>query len=215
MELDPKLYENIVVSDSDIHNIVLSYLVHNCFKESVESFVSCTGIKQPTNCLEEIDKRKKILKFALEGNVLEAIELTKELAPELLEENKDLHFDLLSLHFVELVCLRKCTEALEFAQKKLTPFGTVQKYIEKLEDFVALLAYEEPEKSPMFHLLSVEYKQDVADKLNRAILAHAKQSSYSSLERLIQQTTVVRQHLNQEVNKDGLLPFSLKDFIKS
>ena len=33
------------------------------------------------------------------------------------------------------------------------------------------------------------------------ILAHAKQSSYSSLERLIQQTTVVRQHLNQEVNK--------------
>ena len=35
---------------------------------------------------------------------------------------------------------------------------------------MALLAYEEPEKSPMFHLLSVEYKQDVADKLNRAIL---------------------------------------------
>ncbi|CAO2826464.1 unnamed protein product [Amaranthus hypochondriacus] len=214
MELDPKLYENIVVSDSDIHSIVLSYLVHNCFKESVESFVSCTGINQPTNCLEEIDKRKKILKFALEGNVLEAIELTKELAPDILEENKDLHFDLLGLHFVELVCLRKCTEALEFAQKKLTPFGTVQKYIEKLEDFVALLAYEEPEKSPMFHLLSVEYKQDVADKLNRAILAHAKQPSYSSLERLIQQTTVVRQHLNQEV-KDGLPPFSLKDFIKS
>lgn len=39
----------------------------------------------------------------MEGNALKAIELTEELAPELLEQNKDLHFDLLSLHFVKLV----------------------------------------------------------------------------------------------------------------
>ena len=35
---------------------------------------------------------------------------------------------------------------------------------------MALLAYEEPEKSPMFHLLSLDYRQHVADSLNRAIL---------------------------------------------
>lgn len=35
---------------------------------------------------------------------------------------------------------------------------------------MALLAYEEPEKSPMFHLLSLEYRQSVAENLNRAIL---------------------------------------------
>lgn len=35
---------------------------------------------------------------------------------------------------------------------------------------MALLAYEEPDKSPMFHLLSLEYRQKVADRLNRAIL---------------------------------------------
>lgn len=46
------------VSDSDSHNIVLSYLVHNCFKETVESFIGSTGIKQPANCLEDIDRRK-------------------------------------------------------------------------------------------------------------------------------------------------------------
>jgi len=39
-----------------------------------------------------------------------------------------------------------------------------------LQDFMALLAYEEPEKSPVFHLLGLEYRQHVADKLNRAIL---------------------------------------------
>ncbi|MBA0641945.1 hypothetical protein Goklo_026417 [Gossypium klotzschianum] len=151
----------------------MSYLVHNCFKETVESFIACTGMKQPSDHLEDMEKRKRIYQFALEGNALKAIELTEQLATNLLEKNKDLHFDLLSLHFVELVCSRKCTEALEFAQMKLTPFGKEQKYVEKLEDFMALLAYEEPEKSPMFHLLSLEYRQHVAESLNRAILGWA------------------------------------------
>ena len=35
---------------------------------------------------------------------------------------------------------------------------------------MALLAYEEPEKSPMFHLLSSDYWQNIADCLNQAIL---------------------------------------------
>lgn len=214
MDIDPRHYEQVAIKDNDIHNVVLSYLVHNCYKETVESFVACTGMKQPADCLQDMEKRKRIFHYALEGNVLKAIELTEELAHDLLENNKDLHFDLLSLHFIELVCARKCTEALEFAQTKLTPFGKVQKYVEKLEDFMALLAYEEPEKSPMFHLLSLEYRQQVVDNLNRAILAHANSPSYTAMERLIQQTTVVRQTLNQDHAKDGLPPFSLKDFLK-
>lgn len=45
--------------------------------------------------------------LALEGDALKAIELTEQLAPGLLDKSKDLHFDLLTLHFVELVCSRK------------------------------------------------------------------------------------------------------------
>lgn len=97
-------------------------------------------------------------------------------------------------------CFLASTEALEFAKTKLTPFGKMQKYIQKLEvclslsqiflatsiaficfvvmtyiccchqDFMALFAYEELDKSPMFHLLGLEYRQQVADSLNRAIL---------------------------------------------
>lgn len=147
-----------------------------------------------------------IFYFASEGNALKAIELTEQLAPSLLEKNKDLHFDLLGLHFVELVRTRKCTEALEFAQQMLTPFGKLQRYVEKLEDFMALLAYEEPEKSPMFHLLSLDYRQNVAETLNRAILAHANLPSHSLMERLLQQATLVRQHLHQELGKVSHIP---------
>ncbi|KAK1263476.1 hypothetical protein QJS04_geneDACA009517 [Acorus gramineus] len=215
MDLDPRQYEHVSISDGDVRKVVLSYLVHNCFNETAEAFIACTGMKKPLDYPVEMEKRKLIFRFALEGNALKAIELTKELAPNLLEENKDLHFDLLSLHFVDLVRSRKCTEALEFAQNQLTPFGKVQKYVGKLEDFMALLAYEEPEKSPMFHLLSLDFRQNVADGINRAILAHSNLPCYSSMERLVQQTTVVRQYLEQELGKDGPPPFSLKAFMKS
>ncbi|RZC44686.1 hypothetical protein C5167_037635 [Papaver somniferum] len=215
MDLDPRQYDNVAIDDGDVRSVVLSYLVHNCFKETADSFVATTGVKVPDNYPVGMDKRKPIYHFALEGNALKAIELTEQLAPNLLEENMDLHFDLLSLHFVELVCTRKCTEALEFAQSKLTPFGRVNKYVEKLEDFMALLAYEEPENSPMFHLLSSEYRQHVAESLNGAILAHSNMPSYSALERLLHQTTVIRHSLHQESNKDEHAPFSLKAFLKS
>ncbi|KAM3304607.1 glucose-induced degradation protein 8 isoform X1 [Capsicum chacoense] len=198
MDIDPRQYEDIAVNDNDVHNIVMSYLAHNCFTDTLESFTASTGMKQTANHPEDIEKRKRIYHLALEGTVLKAIELTEQFAPDLLEKNKDLHFDLLSLHFVGLVCSRKCTEALEFAQAKLAPFGKVQKYVKKLEDFMALLAYNEPDKSPMFHLLSLEYRQQVADSLNRAILANSNLPSYSAVERLMQQTTVVRQCLSQE-----------------
>lgn len=215
MDVDPRLYEHVRIKDGDVYNIVLSYLVHSCYKETAESFITSTGMKQPDNYLEDMEQRKRIIHHALEGNVLKAIELTEQMTCDLLEHNKDLHFDLLSLHFVELVCAKKCDEAVVFAQTKLTPFGNMQKFVAKLEDFMALLAYEEPEKSPMFHLLSLEYRQHVADNLNRAILAHAKLPSYTATERLIQQATVVRQLLNQDQGKDGIPPFSLKDFLKS
>lgn len=214
MDVDPRQYEQISINDKDSHNIILSYLIHGCFKETVESLVTMPGLKVSAAQLENMEKRKRILHFALNGNALDAIHLTEQMSPDLLENNKDLLFDLLSLHFVELICSRKCTEALEFAQAKLTPFGKVQKYVKKLEDFMALLAFEEPEKSPMFHLLSLEYRQHVADDLNRAILAHASMPSYSELERIIQQATVVRQCLSEELGKDVLSPFSLKDFLK-
>ncbi|XP_071703079.1 uncharacterized protein [Rutidosis leptorrhynchoides] len=215
MDIDPRQYEEIKISDKDSHNIILSYLIHGCFKETVESLVTSTGLKTSAEQLENMEKRKQILQFTLDGNALEAIHLTEQMSPNLLENNKDLHFDMLSLHFVRLICSKNCTEALEFAQDKLTPFGKVQKYVEKLEDFMALLAYEDPYKSPMFHLLDMDYRQNVADSLNRAILANAQMPSYSHLERLIQQATVVRQCLNEELGKDVQPPFSLKEFMKS
>jgi len=56
------------------------------------------------NCSELVfDVCPAIYSHVLEGNVLKAIELTNQLAVDLLASNRDVHFDLLTLHFVELV----------------------------------------------------------------------------------------------------------------
>ncbi|KAL0017080.1 hypothetical protein SO802_004149 [Lithocarpus litseifolius] len=103
MDVDPRHYDLVGINENDIHNVVLSYLVHNCFNETMESFIACTGMKQPDDHLEGMEKRKK----------------------------------------------------------------------------------------------------------------HMNLPSYTAMERLIQQTTVVRQCLSQELGKDTPAPFSLKDFLES
>lgn len=216
MDVDPRLFENVQVSDSEVRKIVLSYLFHNCFKETAETFIACSGMKRTADCSVNMDKRKPIYDHVLEGNVLKAIELTNQLAVDLLTSKPDVHFDLLTLHFVELVRAKDCASALEFAQKELQPYGNQQgRYLEKLQDCMALLAYEEPEKSPLFNYLTMDYRHSVADELNCAILDHGDLPSYTSMERLLQHTTVVRQRLHQELGKDGPPTFTLKAFLKS
>lgn len=51
------------VNDSDVHNVVLSYLVHNCFKDTVESLIASTGLKQAPDHLKDMDKRKRKQSF--------------------------------------------------------------------------------------------------------------------------------------------------------
>lgn len=38
---------------------------------------------------------------------------------------------------------------------------------------MALLAYEDPETSPLFSLLSMDHRQSIADALNRAVLGES------------------------------------------
>ena len=48
------------VSDSEVRKIVLSYLVHNCFKETTNTFIACSGMKRTADCIVDIDKRKRM-----------------------------------------------------------------------------------------------------------------------------------------------------------
>ena len=43
-----------------------------------------------------------------------------------------------------------------------------------VQNYMMLLAYEEPEMSPVFELLSINHRQNVADSLNQSILGETR-----------------------------------------
>lgn len=48
------------ICDNEVRKIVLSYLVHNCFKETAETFIGCSDMKRTADCAVDIDKRKRV-----------------------------------------------------------------------------------------------------------------------------------------------------------
>lgn len=56
-----------VISDNDVRKIVLLYLVHNCFKETAETFLASTEMEQPIDYLVDMDKRK--CRWLLSNNI--------------------------------------------------------------------------------------------------------------------------------------------------
>lgn len=74
------------------------------------------------------------------------------------------------LHLIELIKEGNIEEALVFAQAKLSEVGEGNPTIlTELERTLALLAFEEPQKSPFSDLLQTTHRQKVKFILNNII----------------------------------------------
>jgi len=45
------------INTNVVNDIVLSYLIHNGYQKSAESFIACTEMKRPADQLENMEKR--------------------------------------------------------------------------------------------------------------------------------------------------------------
>ena len=80
-------------------------------------------------------------------------------------------FYLQQLQLIEVIHEGKVEDALTFATEQLVECGAKSGLVlEELERTLALLAFEDPEKSPYGDLLSYSHRQKVASDVNAAIL---------------------------------------------
>ncbi|KAF6038732.1 RANBP9 [Bugula neritina] len=86
-----------------LNRIVSSYLVHYGYSATAESFAKDTGQEYWAEELASIKNRQRIQKLVLGGNIGEAISVTQELYPGLLESRPNLFFVLKCRQFVEMV----------------------------------------------------------------------------------------------------------------
>jgi len=165
-----------------MNKLIMNYLVTEGFKDAAEKFQEEAGMS-PGQDLGLLDNRIKIRDNIQAGNILEAISLVNELHPQLLDNDRYLLFHLQQQHLIELIRQQKVEEALQYAAEHLAERGEEDGgVLQELERTLALLAFEDPAKSPFSDLLQPAHRQQVASQLNAAILkAEHAESTQSKL----------------------------------
>ena len=139
-------------------------------KQQIAEFKDEAGINTNVE-LCGMDSRIKIRDVVQAGRITEATSMVHQLYPELLDDDRHLFFHLQQQQLIELIRLSKVEEALEFASEQLAEKAEESELVlEELERTLALLAFEDPEKSPYGDLLSYSHREEVASELNAAIL---------------------------------------------
>ena len=99
-------------------------------------------------------------------------------------------FLLKAQEFIEL--LKQGGDCLLFATQELAPFSNYK----ELENVVSLLAYPQPQDSPLGFYLSQTQREKVARKVNESIL-ELRGLKCNKLDRLVRQSVVVRDVLQE------------------
>jgi len=197
-KVEEKLYEHIEIDPSDVQSLILTYLIHHCYADTAQAFIEACNIdaQEGKRLMNGIHERSQILSLVRQGQVEKALALTDKLFPELLAKRPNVRFKLLCQQFIELIRHRKKEEALDFAQKEWSPYAVEESaFSEELQDVFALIAYEDPESSPVASYMQEAYKEQVVSTLNSAMLEHLNLPSEAPMEVILRHLTLVRQYL--------------------
>ena len=167
---------------SEMNALIMDYLVHEGFKEAAERFSEEAGI-EPQFQTDLIDKRIKIRQLIEGGDILRGQSLLNSYYPELLDNHRDLYFRLQQQHLIELIRQQKISEVLAYVHDQLR--------VEELDDLsemertLALLAYEQPDKSPYANLLQASHRLQLASEINDIILQESSGNIEPTKPRLV------------------------------
>jgi hypothetical protein len=164
---------NLPVLKEQMNIVIMNYFVTEGYVDAARQFEKESGTRTDVN-LDTIKDRMLIRRAVQGGSVEEAIDRVNDLNPEILEHDSKLFFHLQQQRLIELIRTKEIDKALLFAQEYLAPLGEESpEFLEELERTLALLAFEDPQVSPVKDLLGVQRRQQAASELNSAIL-HAQ-----------------------------------------
>lgn len=169
---------------SEMNELIMDYLVREGFKEAAERFKEEAGIgtiELDQNNL--MDERVKIKQLIEGGDILNAQTLINQHYPELLDCHSSLYFKLQQQHLIELIREQKINEVLSYVHDQLSM--EEHRDLNEMEKTLALLAYENPEKSPYSNLLDNSRRLQLASEMNDVIIQETIGEVESSKPRLV------------------------------
>ena len=146
-----------------MNRIVMDYLVTEGFKDAAIKFMEEAKITQmKNNNFSSIDHRIVVRDYIKSGHISEAINKINQLYPELLENDRNLYFHLRQQQLIELIRKNDIENALDFAAEQLAELAQDDSgRLGELECTMALLAFDDPNKSPFSDLMSKAHVQKV------------------------------------------------------
>lgn len=141
------------------------------YNDDISPLMMFNGVHAQTDQVESgemMDRRVKIRELIESGDMLGAQSLMNQYYPELLDNNRNILFRLQQQHLIELIRQQKINDVLIYVQNHLTM--EEYKNSTEMEKTLALLAYENPDKSPCSGLLSRSRKLQLASDVNDVIL---------------------------------------------
>eukprot|EP00743_Colponemidia_sp_Colp-15_P004857 GILK01005234.1.p1 GENE.GILK01005234.1~~GILK01005234.1.p1 ORF type:complete len:459 (-),score=65.62 GILK01005234.1:145-1350(-) len=179
--------------------VIRDYLLHYGYTDTLRSMDRISGAES-TQEMHQLSHRKALRELVMSGDIQSAIAKTNEWFPNVLQSNPTVLLQLHCQAFIQLISKGATAEAVEYCQTVLCQLamqsessqdnsGGVAKTIQEV---IGLLAYEQPQTSPLQHLLTLSYREQVADKLNAAVLASLGAPKRSRLETLIRQLVAVK-----------------------
>jgi len=202
------------IQPGDVQSIIRSFLFYYGYEETLKSFEQICGNINEESTITTLQNRKKIRKFILSGDIPASIATINELYPNELNNFRRACFLLNCQYFIELIRQDKVGEAIDYAQKILSPFKAIESWEESyLQEVLGLLAYTNPYQSSVSHLLGVQQREVVADAVNEFVLVLEKQHpSQSTLETLMRQLATTQNTLREENGDRGEI-FHLSNYV--
>ncbi|GAM23411.1 hypothetical protein SAMD00019534_065860 [Acytostelium subglobosum LB1] len=174
--------------------LVLGYLMHHGYPETVKLFAKATGTNDNNLDLQldDIKNRQRISELLLKGDIDKVTAELNRLYPDFLNKRRDILFKLHCQKFIEMIKSEPIEDTMAFGQKELYRFAQEsEEYESSLREVFSLIAYQDPYTSPVSHLLHIERREPIVNDLNCALLVHCNKPSTPVLEKIVRQVKVV------------------------
>ena len=217
-------FENTSGQIFNENDLIISYLINSGFKKTCQALLKESSIFN-TNSLSisEIElensfkiaqNRRSVIESIKLGDMENLNDLLKKNFPSFLMENSSIALKLDCLNFIELIRsnikdIEAGTNKVNFNSnerlkeifengKRLTnqfPSEVLKSNSKLLQDTLSLLAYPNPNQSPLAYLLQKSFKNELAEQVDLALLKHEGKSGVSPLHQVLRQCQVVMDEL--------------------
>eukprot|EP01094_Clydonella_sp_ATCC50884_P018857 TRINITY_DN3567_c2_g1_i1.p1 TRINITY_DN3567_c2_g1~~TRINITY_DN3567_c2_g1_i1.p1 ORF type:complete len:232 (-),score=46.76 TRINITY_DN3567_c2_g1_i1:229-924(-) len=194
-----------------MHALVFSYLLHHCHGESAAALGRAMGARKGSSHVDvdRVRVRKDICLAVRRGDIEGAMSRMDFISRH---DHRDLCQNMRYQQFIELIRDRNIDGehgALEYARKWLCGDSSDTRE----QDLVTLLAFENPEQSPLGYWMKKERRLFLAEEVNQAMLKMEGIEEEDRLQRLVEHITVAMNTVGEDVDEDEEGEWNIADFL--